>query len=147
MKYGKRIFSVMASLAAQWWAQAQTAELDREVMIEAIARIETGNDWRAVGRLGERGRCQFMARTWREYSRIDFRTASVDCDESRRVERAHLDRICRTLRETGLPVDAGHVAAAWRFGASMAARFVRSDSAQRTVNTYRELLRERRARK
>ncbi len=113
------------------------ASLNVGVLLDAIAAVESGNRWSAIGKLGERGRCQFMAGTWARYTNACFDVwASRDCDVSRKVERAHLARVCDTLARRGLEYDPSLIAAAWRFGESRAVQFRQADSAQRVANLY-----------
>lgn len=111
--------------------------LDFDVMLDAIAAVESGGNPKAIGKLGERGRCQIRAATWGEVTHLPFLAwAPVDCAETREVERMILGEFCRRLLRQGHQLEPALVAAAWRFGAGQAARFVRADSSQRTANLY-----------
>lgn len=120
-------------------AQAeQAAPLAVDTLLDAIAAVESGNDPRAVGPRGERGRCQFRAATWREYTNAEFLAwAPVDCALTRGIERAHLARLCRGLTARGYSLDPALLAAAWRFGLEHALQTGwRSDYARRVANLY-----------
>jgi len=118
--------------------------LNDALLLDAIADVESGNNPQAIGPRGERGRCQFMAATWRELTNAEFLAwAPVDCPFTRGIERAHLARICRGLHAQRLQLEPAFIAAAWRFGLSQAVRQVRADSAQRTANLYWAKLAER----
>lgn len=122
-------------------ALATLPVLDHAVMIEAIAVVESGNDPHAVGRAGERGRCQFMERTWQWHTTAPFlQWAPVDCPLTRKIERAHLSWVCRELDRLGHVPDPALVAAGWRFGPRHAAEHIRAGSAQRAAVIYAALL-------
>lgn len=126
---------------AEWWAArgkaAPRPAFDVDAMLDAIAAVESGNDPHAVGRAGERGRCQFTFSTWVRYTNAPFLLwAPVDCKLTRSIERAHLAQITICLFADGRQPEPALLAAAWRFGVLQAARNVRADSAQRAANLY-----------
>lgn len=115
--------------------------IDPVVMLDAIAAVETGNNWRKVGAAGERGRCQILEATWRRQTAAPFLGwAPVDCDFTRKIERAVLADFCRRLRAEHLSLEPCFVAAAWRYGPGNAGRCARTDYAQRVANLYFDAL-------
>lgn len=106
----------------------------------AIAQVETGCKPELIGKAGERGRCQFLRTTWRQYTTVDFALASRDSAFTRKIERAHLDYLCRKLFPQGEPEPA-LLAAAWRHGPGSAVNHVRSEYAVRVTNLYWEAAR------
>lgn len=121
--------------------------LDFDVMLDAIAAVESGNNPLAIGRLGERGRCQIRAATWDEVTSRPFLAwAPVDCAETREVERMVLARMCAQLLRQGHQLEPALVAAAWRYGAGIAPRMIRGDSSQRTANLYFDRIKREAAR-
>lgn len=118
-------------------ARRPASTLNAEAMIEAIADVESGNDPAAVGALGELGRCQFRRTTWSELTNAPFEVyARRDCELTRKIERAHLARICTQLSGFGHVLTPALIAAAWRAGTGNAVRFARTDPARRAANLY-----------
>lgn len=112
--------------------------LNVEAMIEAIADVESGNNAAVKpGALGELGRCQFLRSTWYDYTNAPFEVfARMDCELTRKVEKAHFARVCAQLIRRGHGLEPALIAAAWRGGVARAASLVRSDAARRTANLY-----------
>lgn len=92
---------------------------EEEALLRAVRVVETGDNPRAIGRLGERGSYQFRRATWREITRLPFREAHTPA--AHEVARTHLSRLAEGLRSKGLPVDAFHLALAWNAGINGAA--------------------------
>lgn len=88
-------------------------------MLWAIAEVETRNDYRLIGKSGERSEFQFMKNTWHQHTQIEFEVASMAIGRStvRRVADSHLDWIIRYLRERGHPVTAYNISLIWNGGA------------------------------
>jgi hypothetical protein len=124
----------------EWRDRRRTKQgLDVDAMLKAIAEVETGGNWRAIGKLGERGRCQFLSTTWSRYTTAAFDLwAPQDCELSRKVEKAHLAFLCAQLLKCGLKLEPETVAGAWCYGSGAATRGARSDYAKRAANLYRE---------
>lgn len=115
------------------------SSIDTHALLDAIAAVESGNNWAAIGRRGERGRCQFMRSTWHVYTLAPFDDwASVDGSVAWQVEQAHLARILDWLEVEGWDFDPAVIAAAWRFGSAHALQHRRADSSQRVANLYWE---------
>ncbi len=126
-------------------AREEMGGLDLEEMIESIADVESRNNARAIGKAGERGRCQFTETTWRAHTSLPWLLwAPVDCEQTRAVEMAHLRWLCGLLLEAGHVLDPALVAAAWCHGVRNAVACIRTDAAQRAANLYWDRL-ERRA--
>lgn len=98
---------------------AAVRETGEEALLRAVRVVETGDNPRAVGRLGERGSYQFRRSTWREITRRPFREAHTPAAHD--VARVHLSRLADGLRAKGLPVDSFHLALAWNAGINGAA--------------------------
>lgn len=118
-------------------AREELGGLDLAAMIESIADVESGNNPSAVGRAGERGRCQFTEATWRAHTSAPFLLwAPVNCPLTRKVELAHLRWVCGQLLEAGHVLNSALVTAAWRHGVRHAAACIRTDAARRASNLY-----------
>lgn len=102
-----------AFAAAGVWAPARPSVSD-DVLLRAIAQVETGNNPAKVGRYGERTRLQIMPATWRRYSRLP--QSARNRAETDRVARAYLAYIRRRLRARRLPESTFYLAAAWNAG-------------------------------
>ena len=125
--------------------RAKSAEgIDAAVLIEAIADVESGNNPSVIGKLGERGRCQFRRSVWQAYTNAEFIAwAPHDCPFTRDIERRHLAWLCKELERQGHALDPALIAAAWRYGVTRAARFIRDEAAQRAANLYWDKLKSR----
>jgi hypothetical protein len=139
-----RMLAACVFMALLFWTprlraktKAAPQPLDVAEMIEAIADVESGNKAGVAGKHGERGRCQFMPETWRRYTNAEFLLfAPVDCQLTRKVERAHLSYICGFLAKRRIALEPAIIAAAWRFGEENAVKQARADSSRRTANVY-----------
>lgn len=142
MKAGALMFGLLALVGARPAEAADTRVKRREfnpvAMLDAIAAVESdARPWR-VGAKGERGRCQMLHTTWVRYTNADFaRWASIDCDLTRRVERAHLHFLIRKYFASGTEINVRLLAAAWRWE-NGAGDHLRSDYAKRIENLYTE---------
>lgn len=85
-----------------------------DVILDAIAKVETGLNPDAVGRRGERSRFQIMPATWIRFSQTEQHTASLA--ETRRVARRVLAEIEKVHRRRGLRIDAYGLALGWNAG-------------------------------
>ena len=85
-----------------------------DVLLAAIAEVETGNNHSRLGRNGERTRLQILPQTWRRFSRMPH--ASATRAETDRVARKYLSVIRRRVRERGFPETPFFIAAAWNAG-------------------------------
>lgn len=112
------------------------------IMLMAIATVETGQNPRAIGPVGERTQYQFIRSTWRDYSKFDFADAADNYAEADRVAMAHLRRITAHLCAEPGHVTAENILAAWKYGISRAMdpKCARSDYAKRGANIYFDLL-------
>ncbi len=89
-----------------------------DVMLTAIAAVETGNDAAKCGRYGERSQLQILPTTWRKFSHLPHASAATNPAETDRVARAYLALIRSRLRARGLPESPFFIAAGWNAGAS-----------------------------
>lgn len=138
LNFWRAVGSVLALKAG---AAPAAEPIDAGRLLDAIAAVESGNRPGAVGKLGERGRCQFMPATWARYTTAPFaQWAPVDCDLTRRVEKAHLAWLMAELRKRGTEPTPQLVAAAWRGGLERAFALVGTDPAQRVANLYWEAM-------
>lgn len=87
-----------------------------DVMLAAIADVETGNNAAKRGHHGERSQLQILPTTWREYSRLPHSAAATNPEETDRVARAYLRVIRSRLRARGLPETPFFIAAGWNAG-------------------------------
>lgn len=117
----------------------ESADVDVESMLDAIAQVESGNNRHAIGACGERGRCQFLPSTWAMHTDANFFSwAGTASPVVHHVERAHLAWVCTSLRRMHPHLEPEWVAAAWRHGPGAAHHYVREDYARRVANLYRE---------
>lgn len=125
-------------------ARSKRRVFDPVAMLDAIAAVETDvRPWR-VGPKGELGRTQFKHETWVRYTNAEFKLwASIDCDLTRRVERAHLDHLCKFLFAAGEDIDPALIAAAWHEGEHAARKHRNGSYAQRAANLYYDTLARR----
>lgn len=89
----------------------------RWVTLEAIHQVENPGNSPRRGSKGELGAYQFMASTWRMYSREPFSRA-VDRAASDRVAVSHYEWIKAGLEKAGFPATPYVVALAWNCGLS-----------------------------
>lgn len=92
------------------------AQVSDEVLLSAIAQVETGNNSRRLGRYGERTQLQILPQTWREYSRLPHSASATNPAETDRVARAYLAHIRARLKARKLPQTPYFIAAAWNAG-------------------------------
>lgn len=147
MVWGLRaaVAAVLLLIVAAAWAADRRRhpmgpdDVDAAAMLDAIAAVESGHNPRAVGKHGERGRCQFTRATWQGYTDAPWESwAGVDCPLTRKVERAHLAWLCECLRALHPHLEPEFIAAGWRWGPRLAAAHVRTDYARRVAALYRE---------
>lgn len=133
-------------VTAGFAAVPTTKPVSDDVLLSAIATVETGNNPYRLGRYGERTRLQIMPETWREYSRLPHSAAASNRAETDRVARAYLKVIRERLKERGLPQTPYYIAACWNAGPSW--RHLSSGTvayAHRVENVVEERLAERAA--
>jgi hypothetical protein len=109
------LLSVSVAFAASGISVSVPAPASDEVLLSAIAEVETGNNPSQLGRDGERTRLQILPETWRRFSRMPHSAANRA--ETDRVARAYLAVIRRRIHERGLPETAFFIAAGWNAGA------------------------------
>ena len=118
-------------------AQRETPTAGRDAFLRAIAEVETGNNPRRVGRMGERGPYQFRAATWQQHTRQPFRDAHNPAI-AHAVASRHYDWIMQQLERNGRPATPYMVAAAWNSGVTRVSSgripAASRDYAQRVVN-------------
>ncbi|MDE3165848.1 MAG: lytic transglycosylase domain-containing protein [Acidobacteriota bacterium] len=128
---------ISSTFAVAGMRASSNPSVSDEVLLRAIAQVETGNRPGKIGRYGERTRVQIMPATWRRFSRVP--QSASDPAETNRVARAYLAYIRRRLRERDLPENAFYLAACWNAGACWH-RLRRStvNYAERVENLVRE---------
>jgi len=115
--------SVMAVLAvaafgAVPFVQGQTrATVDKDSFLKAVALVESNNNPRAVGRLGERGLFQFRKETWKQYTRRSFYKAH-DRQTAYEIASKHYDWLYKRFVANGYRPTPYLMAAAWNAGLS-----------------------------
>jgi hypothetical protein len=87
-----------------------------EVLLSAIAEVETGNNSSVLGHCGERTRLQILPETWRRFSKLPHSVSASNRAETDRVARAYLASIRDRLKLRGLPETPFFIAAAWNAG-------------------------------
>lgn len=92
------------------------APVSDDVLLSAIAEVETGNNSAMVGQSGERTRLQIAPETWVRFSRLPHSAAATHPQETDRVARAYLASIRSRLKSRGVPVTPFFIAAAWNAG-------------------------------
>jgi hypothetical protein len=92
------------------------APVSDDVLLRAIAEVETGNNSAMVGHSGERTRLQIAPETWVRFSRLPHSSAAANPQETDRVARAYLASIRSRLKARGLPATPFFMAAAWNVG-------------------------------
>src|SRR5882724_174932 len=95
---------------------APTPPVSDDVLLSAIAEVETGNNSALVGHSGERTRLQIAPETWVRFSRLPHSVAASHPQETDRVARAYLASIRSRLKARGLPATPFFMAAAWNVG-------------------------------
>ena len=125
-------------LAAGSLSAASTGHDDgRDAFLRAVAEVETGNNPRKIGRLGERGQYQFRLKTWRQHTRRPFGEAHHPTI-AHQVASRHYDWILQTLERNGRRATPYMIAAAWNSGVSRVSSgripAASRDYAERVVN-------------
>jgi hypothetical protein len=92
------------------------AVVSDDVLLRAIAEVESGNNSAMVGHSGERTRLQIAPETWVRFSRLPHSFAAANPQETDRVARAYLASIRSRLKARGLPATPFFMAAAWNVG-------------------------------
>jgi hypothetical protein len=92
------------------------APVSDDVLLSAIAEVETGNNSAMVGHSGERTRLQIAPETWVRFSRLPHSVAASHPQETDRVARAYLASIRNRLKSRGVPATPFFMAAAWNVG-------------------------------
>lgn len=112
--------------------------IEIDAMLAALAEVESGNNPRAVGRLGERSAWQLMPRSWAMHTRVPHRAATEQPALARMIARRHLEWTLGVLRSRHTEISPELVGAAWRWGPGAAHKHVWADSAQRVAALYDE---------
>jgi hypothetical protein len=111
--------------------------------LDAIAQVESENDWKKIGAKGERTIWQFKRATWNQHARgVPFELSAEPQFRSyaEKVAREHVAWLILKLTERNLPITPENTATCWRFGFSQGSRLIRQgkipDSSQRVRNLY-----------
>jgi hypothetical protein len=110
------LLSATAAFAASGITLPVQKVISDDVLLSAIATVETGNNPARLGHSGERTQLQIMPGTWRKFSRIPHSQAAANPVETDRVARAYLAQIRARLQSRGLPETPFFIAAAWNAG-------------------------------
>lgn len=113
-------------------------EINEAAFLRAIAAVESGNNPRAVGPMGERSMYQFTRDTWRLHSMRSIYDATNDPGHAALVAVRHVAYIRSILRQRQIEETVEHLAAAWHYGPNFARICVRTDYVLRVVNLYGE---------
>jgi hypothetical protein len=113
-----------------------------ETILAAIRLVETHNNPRMVGNLGERGAYQFRYTTWKQHTNNSFKQAH-NPKEANKIAKLHLNWIKTTLKKNGKPANNYNIALAWNAGvnAVVTNRINRNskDYAQRVSNITQDI--------
>lgn len=122
------------------------AHINEKILLEAIADVETGNDWHKEGKHGETGAYQIKQSVWEQhmrgtgYSWALFRHNRI---VNRAVAKRHLEFIMLHLPHNGIRVTPINIAACWNLGLEGGVAAIRikriPDSADRVQNIYEDL--------
>lgn len=110
------LLSVSAGFAKSTVELPTAAPASDDVLLAAIADVETGNNSAKRGRYGERTRLQIRPETWRQFSTLPHSASAANLEETDRVGRAYLAVIRNRLRSRGLPETPFFIAASWNAG-------------------------------
>jgi hypothetical protein len=128
---------VLTANIVQAAGSVDSARSGRDAFLRAIAEVETGNNPRKVGRLGERGQYQFRQATWGQHTKHPFRDAHNPA-VAHAVASRHYDWILQQLERSGKRATPYMVAAAWNSGIGRVTSgripTASKDYAQRVVN-------------
>lgn len=94
---------------------AETGSVDKDSFLKAVAQVESGNDPRAVGRMGERGVFQFRKDTWKQYTKRSFFKAH-DRSVSYQVALKHYEWLYDGFIRNGYKPTPYLMASAWNSG-------------------------------
>jgi hypothetical protein len=89
--------------------------IDADRLLAAISQVESGNDDRAVGRLGEVSRFQLLPCNWRKMSDRPLSDAT-NLKVSHEIALAWLRTLALDLRLDKLPVTAENLCWSWKCG-------------------------------
>jgi hypothetical protein len=107
---------VATGLSAGVISMTPAAPVSDDILLSAIAEVETGNNSAMVGHSGERTRLQIAPETWVRFSHVPHAAAASHPQETDRVARAYLASIRTRLKSRGLPITPFFIAAAWNAG-------------------------------
>jgi hypothetical protein len=110
------LMSVSLGFSATAISLPVAAPISDDVLLRAIAEVETGNNSARLGRYGERTQLQILPNTWREFSSLPHSASATNRAETERVARAYLARIRARLKARDLPETPFFIAAAWNAG-------------------------------
>ena len=105
-----------AAKEVHWGPLAKPPSFAGNILLDAIAEVESGWDHGAVGRAGERGAYQMMRTTWSDRTSLPFSLAH-DPEISRKVAEDHLRWLRKTLTKwMGSEPSDAQLAASWNCG-------------------------------
>lgn len=114
---------------------------DMTAFLRALAEVETGGKWQAIGSKGEIGAYQFRRLTWNCYSELPFKYAASP-RFAPHVAAMHAMAIIGALRHCGKVATAYNVALIWKCGIKAylenSAGPASRDHAERVSNLYQQ---------
>jgi hypothetical protein len=119
--------------------------LDEDVLLDAIAQVESGNNPKAIGQCGERTEYQIMPGTWQRFSTVPFRDMPIVSRNHRRnVARLILQDLRREAVQRGCLVQSPQLlAGGWRHGPAFMLSACGTETSQRVACLYYDLLSRR----
>ena len=111
--------------------------------LNALAEVESGNDWTKIGSKGERTAYQFTRATWNQHARgVPFELSAEPQFRSyaEKMAREHLAYLVLKLTDRNLTITPERLATVWRFGLNGGIKLILQDktpdSSQRVRNLY-----------
>lgn len=87
-----------------------------EILLAAIAIVESNNNDNAVGKAGERSRYQIMEYTWYKHSTMQFETFACHDPIAKLVAENELRDIVMSLHRARVDIDILSISACWNAG-------------------------------
>lgn len=118
---------------------ATAREVNVSILLRSIAEVESMGRPEMVGQAGERSEYQFMAATWKQYSKVSHRSIGQEKNHNEvvRVAKKHIETIKKSITEYGHEVTPFRIALAWNAGPDRLSFQARHrDYAQRVANLY-----------
>jgi hypothetical protein len=120
-------------------SSATAKEVNVSILLRSIAEVESMGRPEMIGQAGERSEYQFMAATWKQYSKVPHRTIGQEKNHNEvvRVAKKHIETIKKSITEYGKEVTPFRIALAWNAGPDrLSFQSRHRDYAQRVSNLY-----------